>query len=321
MKHLITTFLFLFITNLLFCQYAEIDTIKPEKNVSDSNKIKFMHIPSDAQFIPSYILYNHNWNNMHVRLNKYNFWSYIDTFYVFFNHDTSQKFVFPVEGKLLSPFGKRGRRIHSGIDISAKLNQEVVAAFDGVVRIAKPYHGYGNFVVIRHSNGLETTYAHLNKIKCKTNQNIKAGSLVGLAGHTGRATCVHLHFETRFLEDAFDPLEIIDMQNKCLKSDTLVITQSTFSKSKYLAKTKKKQNTNIQKDTNNIAKDTNDITLENVPNNSNSTKNHTVYHKIRSGDTLYSLALKNSTTVDAICKLNNIKRTKILSLGQRIRIR
>ena len=92
----------------------------------------------------------------------------------------------------------------------------------GKVRISKRFKGYGNAVVVRHYNGLETVYAHLNKLCVKVDDEVKAGDLVGLGGRTGRATADHLHFETRFLEQPINPMTFIDFDNFTLKKDTLV---------------------------------------------------------------------------------------------------
>lgn len=283
-------------------QYVSHDTVQiPSK--TDSSGIKFMHIPADAIFIPAYYLYNHNWNNDNVKTHKYDYWLHEDTTLIVFSKDTGCYFACPYEGKVISPFGKRGRRIHAGVDIKLKLNDPVKCAFPGVVRIAKTYHGYGKMVVVRHYNGLETLYGHLNKILVKPDQKLEAGDILGLGGHTGRATCTHLHFETRFLEDAFDPGTVIDFSTFSLKSDSLIITSSTFSRTKYFTgKTRKEPNTSGGRPKT-LAKE-----------------NGSTY-TIRNGDTLYGIARRTGSTVDALCKLNNFTKSKILHPGQKIKIK
>jgi murein DD-endopeptidase MepM/ murein hydrolase activator NlpD len=104
----------------------------------------------------------------------------------------------PFNGPITSGFGWRDSVQHKGIDIDLNKGDKVVSAFDGMVRIAKRYGGFGNVVIIRHYNGLETVYAHLSKLKVKPGQVISAGELIGLGGSTGHSTGSHLHFEVRF---------------------------------------------------------------------------------------------------------------------------
>lgn len=115
--------------------------------------------------------------------------------------------------EIISPYGKRIARNHNGVDIRASLSDTVYAAFDGKVRFAA-YNtgGYGFVVVIRHYNGLETYYAHLSRLGIMPNEYVYAGQAIGMAGTTGRSSCVHLHFETRFCGKPIDPQEMIDIK-------------------------------------------------------------------------------------------------------------
>ena len=107
----------------------------------------------------------------------------------------SRNYSFPLPGgKVISGYGTRGG--HSGDDIKTCARDTIRAAFDGVVRMAKPYGAYGNVIVIRHPNGLETVYSHNVKNLVKSGDVVKAGMAIGLTGRTGRATTEHLHFET-----------------------------------------------------------------------------------------------------------------------------
>lgn len=219
-------------------------------------------------------------------------------------NDYSTGYVFPVEGSLLSPFGYRGRRVHSGVDIKLAAGDPVSTAFDGVVRMARYYSGYGNCVVIRHYNGLETLYGHLSKIKVSVNQQVKAGDIVGLGGRTGRASCNHLHFETRFQGKAFNPKQMIDFNSFSLLSDTFNITKATYGVSRdYMPGISK----DLSADANGLSK-------------SKSSKSKK-YHTIKSGDTLGALSIKYKTSVKQICSINGIKPTKTLKIGTKIRVK
>lgn len=221
-------------------------------------------------------------------------------------NDYSTGFVMPVEGTFLSPFGYRGRRVHSGVDIKLEEGDPVSVAFDGVVRMARRYSGYGNCVVVRHFNGLETLYGHLSKIKVKVNQKVTAGDIIGLGGHTGRATCNHLHFETRFQGKAFNPKQLIDFNTYSLISDTFTVTRSTYGLSRdYIPGN---SNTIVAEDNGSVKSKTK---------SSKSKK----YHTIRNGDTLYALSRKYGTSVKQICSINRIKPSKKLQLGTKIRVR
>lgn len=135
-------------------------------------------------------------------------------------------FAFPLPGaKVISPYAGK-RKSHSGIDIKTRANDTIVAAFDGIVRMSKPYSAYGNVIVIRHYNGLETVYSHNSKNLVKSGDRVKAGTPIALTGRTGRASTEHLHFETRIDGTHFDPSTIIDFQNRTLKKKQLVFTQT-----------------------------------------------------------------------------------------------
>jgi murein DD-endopeptidase MepM/ murein hydrolase activator NlpD len=224
----------------------------------------------------------------------------------------STGFVMPVEGTFLSPFGHRGRRVHSGVDIKLEAGDPVSVAFDGVVRMARRYSGYGNCVVVRHFNGLETLYGHLSKINVRVNQQVKAGDVIGLGGHTGRATCNHLHFETRFQGKAFNPKQLINFDTYSLLADTFAVTRSTYGLTRdYLPGTS-----------------TTELAADNGSDNSKSKSSKAAksskskkYHTIKSGDTLSAISRKYGTSVKQLCSINGIKPTKKLQLGTKIRVR
>ena len=136
-----------------------------------------------------------------------------------------EEYAFPLPGgKVISPYGGR-RRHHSGVDIKTKPNDTIVAAFDGLVRMAKPYAAYGNVIVIRHYNGLETIYSHNSKNFVKPGDRVKAGQPIALTGRTGRATTAHLHFETRLNGEHFNPNMVFNFSTCKLHRYCLLCTR------------------------------------------------------------------------------------------------
>ena len=133
------------------------------------------------------------------------------------------------DAKVISPYG--GRRRHSGVDLKTKANDEIVAAFDGVVVASGPYFGYGNCIRIKHAYGLETLYSHQSKNFVKKGDKVKAGQVIGLTGRTGRATTEHLHFEMSFGGKRLDPAIVFDHSNHKLKAATLHLTKGKGVKS------------------------------------------------------------------------------------------
>lgn len=242
---------------------------------------------------PMEIDFNNKWDTLYIRTVKVNFNEMKDTVKLVLNNPAETPFHFPFKGKLISKYGWRSGRFHAGMDIKLNQGDTVVNAFDGKVRIARVMSGYGKMVVVRHNNGLETVYSHLSKILVKNNQLLKAGEPVGLGGRTGRATTTHLHFETRYLGEHFNPDRIMDFENHTLIKDTLAMHKEFWlnGKSGSLAS----------------AYD------QGAPGDAK-------YHTIRQGDTLGAIARKYRTSVKRICQLNGIKETKILRIGKRIRV-
>ncbi|MDR1161993.1 MAG: M23 family metallopeptidase [Tannerellaceae bacterium] len=137
-----------------------------------------------------------------------------------------ENYSFPLPGaKVISTYAGR-RKNHSGTDLKTFANDTIRAAFDGIVRMAKqPYYSYGNLIVIRHFNGLETVYSHNSKHLIRQGEYVKAGAPIALVGGTGRATTEHLHFEVRVNGQHFNPELLFDMSAQKLQTKCLVCTQ------------------------------------------------------------------------------------------------
>ncbi|MCC7502971.1 MAG: peptidoglycan DD-metalloendopeptidase family protein [Flavobacteriales bacterium] len=191
----------------------------------------------------------------------------------------------PVCGDVTSPFGPRRGRMHYGIDLELDNGDPVVAAFEGMVRISRYNSTFGNVVVVRHSNGLETLYAHLSQRNVEPGDHVEAGDMLGLGGSTGRSTGDHLHFEVRYLDQPIDPQQVFDVQNGELKTRDFDLHAGVFAQ---IAKAKAESA-------------------------------RTKYHTVRRGDTLSSIARRNGTSVARLCKINRISTRSKLRVGQRIR--
>jgi peptidoglycan hydrolase-like protein with peptidoglycan-binding domain len=117
---------------------------------------------------------------------------------------------YPVRRPIAAPvgdrYGPRGNRMHTGIDFPAGTGTPVFAAASGSVSFAGFDDGYGNAVVLQHSGGVATRYAHLSSFAVGPGRFVQAGGLVGRVGATGHATGPHLHFEVRVRGAATDPL-------------------------------------------------------------------------------------------------------------------
>ena len=199
-------------------------------------------------------------------------------------------FVLPMDSmtRVTSKYGPRRRRMHKGIDLKVQIGDTIRAAFDGKVRIKNfERRGYGYYLVIRHPNGLETVYGHLSKFLVGVNDIVRAGDPIALGGNTGRSTGSHLHFETRFLGQAINPADIIDFENSIPHQDQYVFRNVKINGRK-----------------------------SNIYTSSNS---QMVYHRVKSGDTLGKIARIYGTTVNELCRLNGLKSTSMLRIGQSIR--
>lgn len=139
------------------------------------------------------------------------------------------KWYFPLPGaKVISPYGQRDGRRHTGVDLKTKNKDRIYAAFDGEVVFSGPFSGYGNLVRIKHANGLETYYAHNSKNLVKKGARVRAGQAIALTGQTGRASTPHLHFETRVNGNPRDPATYFDLIKGDLRQNAFRRTKNGF---------------------------------------------------------------------------------------------
>lgn len=220
--------------------------------------------------------------------------------------DSLDQYHCPFQGSVYhrGKFGVRRGRRHQGVDIPLKTGDPVYATFTGKVRVSKYWGAFGNLVVIRHDNGLETFYAHLSKRNVEVGDWVNAGDVIGLGGSTGRSTGPHLHFETRHNGFAFDPQWLIDFEKGILRHRLFVLKKKYFN-----------IYSNYEQDFEDEIKNEEDDKKEDAE------REAMRWYTIKSGDTLGRIAINNGTTVNALCKLNGIKSTTTLKIGRKIRVR
>ena len=241
-------------------------------------------LEAESLLFPADELYQSNWDTCWVNPFRTRDIAMPDSFRI----DCST-FVIPIDNelKVTSKYGPRRRRMHRGIDLKVCVGDTIRSAFSGKIRI-KSYErrGYGKYLVIRHPNGLETIYGHLSKFLVSENEIVKAGQPIALGGNTGRSTGPHLHFETRFLGEAIDPSHIIDFENGVPHQDFYVFHKNAH---------------------------------RNRHNLYTSTSEHIVYHRVRKGESLGVIARKHGLSVAELCRLNGLKKTSVLRIGQTLR--
>lgn len=248
---------------------------------------------------PSGQLYK-DWNNRYAHRAS----ELPDSFNINLRH-----FCMPTTSRIItSNFGSRWGRMHKGLDIKVYIGDTIRAAFDGKVRIVRyEANGYGNYVVIRHHNGLETIYGHMSKHLVGENETVHAGDPIGLGGNTGRSTGSHLHFETRLCGVALNPALMFDFKNQDVTGDYYFFRKDTYNKESLAANRVR-------------GKESTDLTSADNENIGNNVEGGNVrYHKVSRGETLASIARKRGTTVEHICKLNHITKTMRVKPGQILR--
>ena len=228
-----------------------------------------------------------------------------DTVWLCVGDSIHSKFVMPFHGYITSRYGYRRGRYHNGIDINLETGDTVRSCWSGKVRYAK-YNdgGFGNLVIVRHYNGLETFYAHLSKLLVAPNSDVRAGDIIGLGGNTGRSYGSHLHFEVRFYDAPMNPEEIIDVNTKTVKDQNLFVHRGLFRPG-----AKPSDYYESQGDNGSVVAAVSKPTVNRK------------YYRVRSGDTLSEIAARNHTTISKVCQLNGIRQTTTLQIGRQLRVR
>lgn len=230
-----------------------------------------------ATFIPSYETYG-DWNTDQIFEKRPDITDTVALRLAWMDCDHHM----PISGRITSPFGIRHGRHHYGTDLKLQTGDTVRSAFGGMVRISRYHRDFGNVVVVRHPNGLETLYGHMSKRLVEVGDHVEAGEVLGLGGSTGRSTGSHLHFETRYLGHPIDPETFFNMETGELRADAVNIAPVTFRKATAPAAAATR-------------------------------------YVVRKGDTLYGISRRTGVSVSRLCKINRIHSSSTLRVGQRIR--
>lgn len=201
-----------------------------------------------------------------------------------------------------SRYGWRWGRAHQGIDIDLITGDSLFAMFDGVVRMAVYNGGLGHAVVIRHYNGLETTYAHMSRYAVKANDTVRKGQYIGKGGRSGNARGSHLHLVVSYKGQYIHPdyLFEFDDTNKVHGKELFVMrpwTKAYYYSSRRLPK---------------IDLITSEEELAEFEDREKR------LYIVKKGDTLSRISRRNNVTIEALCKSNSIKRNSVLRVGQKL---
>lgn len=247
---------------------------------------------------PAAQLYGDEWDNTYAHRAT----ELPDSFTINLRH-----FCMPTPSRVVtSNFGTRWGRQHKGLDIKVYIGDTIRAAFSGKVRVVRyEAAGYGNYIVIRHPNGLETIYGHLSKQLVSENQSVRAGEPIGLGGNTGRSTGSHLHFETRLCGVALNPALFFDFRNQDVTGDYYVFNKRTYDRESEIA-TRERGKIGRGGYTHDmiygeVGHDDND-TPEDVREAINAPER--IYYKVQNGETLASIAKKVGVSIEKLVQLN-----------------
>jgi len=313
-------FSFLFSPFFLFAQQIPIDIDEnaqnrilelPVKECDFYSIINLNHnrINDKNKQIPAFGLYDSQWDTLYIRSAKIEIPFFDNQLKIILVQEDNTPFAFPISGIVSTGYVKNKNRQHTGVDFSVQKKEPVVACFDGVVRIAKKFAEYGNTVIIRHYNGLETVYALLDNVCVVTEQKVKAGELIGYVSIANHNKKNALHFETRFFNEFFNPEKVINFSERKLQNNLLTLTPNDFISVPLV-----KPNQSVTQEQTKQELPSSKEQLQNTP------ASVPVFHIVQKGETIFKICTKYGITEQQLRSLNNIKGDHI-ELGQKLRVK
>ncbi|MEG1634393.1 MAG: peptidoglycan DD-metalloendopeptidase family protein [Rikenellaceae bacterium] len=354
MKHTILTLILLLTSHFSHAQRYNYSRVVKQTAAESLEAIPIDTVPSNKKGMSMVLYSNGTWKYKIDDNHKMDLYSA-------FNHhwDTTQLFVFKdvaysdlppivelniidklsdfsapiIGGRVSSKYGPRRSKNHNGTDIASDKGTPLYATFDGKVRYAKyQTGGYGYLVIIRNVNGLESWYGHMCKLFVQANDYVKSGQIIGYVGNTGRSRGNHVHYELRYKDQTFDPEFLIDFETGSLRYTKFSLEKSFFNIHSRASEILDEEDDNYTASSDLFANATDAAAVKEAALTSageapranveiSESSSAAVYHTVKSGNTLGSIAAKYGTSIDKICKLNGIKRTTVLQLKRRLRVR
>ncbi|MFD2823541.1 peptidoglycan DD-metalloendopeptidase family protein [Lacinutrix iliipiscaria] len=203
---------------------------------------------------------------------------------------------------ITSRYGWRHGRAHKGIDIDLVTGDSVYSMFDGIVRLARYNTGHGRTVVVRHFNGLETTYAHLSKYGVKENDTVAKGAYLGKGGVSGNARGSHLHLVINYKGISINPEYLFAFNNdNTIRSKEVWVTKKWTRPYAHSSKRQSKIN---------LLRSEEDVLA--------SLQKQTKIYVVKRGDTLSRISARNNVSIASLCKANAIHRNALIRVGQKL---
>lgn len=286
---------------ICFKGFGQDNTTLPNSNVLDKDIIVNDSIPA---FVTSDSIYIEGIKSSHWDTKRYNPFKEEIIKYpiqITFEDSTYRSPVLNNEMVITSRYGWRNRRAHKGIDIDLISGDDVVSIMDGVVRFARYNSGHGRTVVVRHFNGLESTYAHLSSYAVKANDTVRKGQVLGRGGISGNARGSHLHLVISYKGIAINPEYLFNFKTQAIRAPEIWVTRRWTTPFLHNSRRQTKLEL-LQTEDQAIA----------------SLDRETKVYIVKRGDTLSRISSRNNISIRSICVANNIKRTSVLKVGQKL---
>ena len=290
---------------------------------NDDIKLTERELIQETYQIPAFSLYDQYWDTENICSRHLTMPFGGNPLRIILVQSNNNPFFFPCIGatSVNMAYGAgKNNEFHPGVDIAVKNGSPVKCCFDGVVRMAKIYGDYGRVVVVRHYNGLETVYANLSKIMVKPGQILQSGDIIGASGKSSKTGAEQLHFESRFMNECFNPSLFIDFDFMEMKENTLILNESDLE----IPATNK---IGIQEEKKDRGVETKAIDAMNQPivkeaqPKEKPNEGEAEYYTVKAGDTMYRISVQHHIPLTKLLQMNNMQETDKIDIGQKIRVK